>query len=81
MDCLVMTSAGVYQLASPQPAEYTSCMYVLAQPDQVTANAWWALTVNQGTEIATAIAILWAIGCTYRVLINFLKSHDGDSNE
>lgn len=80
MQCITDIGGGNFALIVPQPTEYTTCVYLLAQPQDVTINAY-ALTVQQGTEIAIAIVTLWAIGYVFRVLSNFLKSKDGETNE
>lgn len=80
MQCLTDMGAGVYSVAYPQPTEIFSCVHVLAQPSDVTVHAW-ALTVQQGSEIAMAIAILWAIAAAFRVVISLLKSNEGNQNE
>jgi len=72
MLCLTEISAGNYQVASPQPTEYTTCTYVLAQQTDIGINAW-ALTPEQGFQIATAIGICWAFGYAFRAVGQFLK--------
>lgn len=79
MQCLELT-AGKYEVINPQPIEYTNCIYILASPSELTINAH-ALTVSQGTEIAVAIAILWAVAYTFRVISFILQSNDGVKNE
>ncbi len=72
MQCLTDNGAGMYQLADPQPTEYTTCTYVLAQQPDIAINAW-ALTASQGLQIATAIAICWAAAFAFRVIGQFLN--------
>lgn len=78
-ECLTDIGAGQYQVTSPQPTDITSCVYVIAQPQELTSGAW-SLTVEQGQQIAAAIALLWAIGAVFRAVISQLKSK-GNSNE
>jgi len=73
MQCLTDLGAGVYQVANPQPTEYTSCVYVLAQPEELTAQAW-TLPVSGAQEIVAAIALLWGIGAVFRAVISQLRS-------
>lgn len=78
MLCLSQIDSTNFQVASPQPTEYTSCLYVLAQPQDLTFNAW-ALDVTQGSQIALAIAVCWAIGWAFRAAISLLKPNESEN--
>jgi hypothetical protein len=65
MDIQVAAQAGIATLSAP-------C---------VNPPTDYSLTVGQGTQIAMAIALLWAVGATFRIIINFLKSKDGNEND
>jgi len=80
MLCLSQIDGNTFQVASPQPTEYTSCTYVLAQPSDLGINAW-ALTPDEGYQIATAIAICWAAGYASRVVGQFLKPNQSLEGE
>lgn len=75
MKCLVPVMGG-YAEANPQPASYSECLFVLAQPSDVTASANH-LSVSEGTDIAIAIITLWAIAAVFRILITQFKSNTG----
>ena len=79
-ECLTDIGAGQYQIASPQPTEISDCVYLIAQPQELTAGAW-SLTVEQGQQLAAAIALLWAIGAVFRVLISLLKQKESQHEE
>ncbi|ACT52156.1 hypothetical protein [Methylovorus glucosotrophus] len=79
-ECLTDIGAGQYQIASPQPTEISECVYLIAQPKELTAGAW-SLTVEQGQQLAAAIALLWAIGAVFRVLISLLKQKESQHEE
>lgn len=38
MQCLTETSAGVFQVTSPQPTQYTTCTSILATPAEIAVN-------------------------------------------
>lgn len=71
MQCLT-DMGGSFVLSTPQPTEFTTCLYVLAQPQDLVINAW-ALTTTQGLQIAAAIGICWATGLAFRLLGQFLN--------
>ena len=73
MQCLDAPWNGLYEVANPQPAEYSSCMYILATPQDIAINQY-ALTAAQGLQIATAIGILWATAYAFRVIGQYLQS-------
>jgi hypothetical protein len=80
MQCLTDIGAGNFTITSPQPTDYTTCTYILAQQPDIATNAW-ALTAAQGAQLSIAIGSLLAVGAVIRVLASFLKPNDGDSNE
>jgi len=73
MQCLTEVTTGSFIITNPQPAEYTTCTYLIVQPPELAINAY-ALTAAQGLEIALAIGILWATAFTFRVVGQFLVS-------
>jgi hypothetical protein len=77
MQCLTDTGTG-FVLTSPQPTDYTTCTYLLVQQPDIAVNAW-ALTTSQGTQIALAIAICWAIGWAFRAAISLLKPNESEN--
>jgi len=79
-ECLTDIGAGQYQIASPQPTEISDCVYLIAQPQELTAGAW-SLTVEQGQQIAFSIALLWAIGAVFRIVISLLKQKETHHEE
>lgn len=82
MLCLTDNGNGSYSVSDPQPTDINSCVYVIAQPIEVQP-AIWALTVEQGTQLAIAILSLWAVAWIWHAASQALdtwssNNHEGD---
>lgn len=80
MQCITETGSGTFAVTIPQPTLITDCVYVVADPTELGYQLF-SLTTEQGTELAIAIATLWAIGAVFRILISMLNTKERDSNE
>lgn len=80
MICLVSNGIGGWVAANPQPATYTECLNILAVPDDVTAGAF-ALSVADGSALASAIIGVWAVAAAFRIAIAMMSSSAGESKE
>ena len=80
MICLVADVQGVLSVVQPQPADITTCTYVVGNYAEV-ANPWNQLTSADGALIGGAILVVWAVGYAFRVLIQFLKTLDEKETE
>lgn len=72
MQCLTQAALGGYVISSPQPTQYTTCTYILAQPTDLAFSAW-SLTATQGSQISLAIGLCWATAYAFRVLGQYLN--------
>lgn len=78
MFCLEQVEGG-FVVADPQPVEISGCTFLLVQPSELPPSAL-NLTVEEGAQIAGAIAVVWAIGFAARAAIYAIKSSERDSN-
>jgi hypothetical protein len=78
--CLTSNGNGDFIIASPQPTEYTTCVYVLAQPSDIANNAW-ALTAEQGSQLSITIGICWATAYAFRVVGQILNRSSLNESE
>ena len=75
MLCLQQINATDFQVISPQPADYTSCMYLLTQPAELQPEIW-NISVEQGLEIGGYLALVLVTGYTFRALAQALKTDE-----
>jgi hypothetical protein len=57
----VIDAGGAVVDVVPQPADVTTCTLVLQAPGEIAA-APWAISPEEGVQIAAAILALWALG-------------------
>lgn len=74
--CLTQTADG-FQLANPQPTQYTTCTHLVASPNELASN--YTLTANEGLQISMAIIVVWGVGFAFRAIATMLKQ--GNENE
>lgn len=81
MQCLTEISSGVFSVASPQPTEYSSCVYLIAQPNELPT-AFMNMTVDEGLQVGGLLALVLVAGFTIRAIARALSAGDnsGDSN-
>lgn len=77
MQCLTDTGSG-FVVTNPQPVEYTSCTFILVNPTEISSEIF-NLTAEQGSQIGTAIILVWAIAFAYRAAIHALKSDESEN--
>lgn len=73
MQCINQISEFAFELPTTQPAEYTTCTYLLVQPTELE-NQVFNLTSSQGLEISGAIALVWAVAFGFRMAIKSTQS-------
>lgn len=78
MLCLVSNGLGGWVAANPQPATYTECLNILAEPGDVTAGAF-VLSAADGATLASAILGLWAVAAVFRIAISMMRSSAGEN--
>lgn len=66
-------------VASPQPADVTTCGQVLASATEIGQSPF-ALTTEQGAQIGGAILLVWALAWVVRMLVRALNV-DGHNNQ
>lgn len=76
MICVQDNGSGLLQVVSPQPVEVTSCVLVVGSPSEMSSP--FALSVEDGSAVAAAVAGVWIIGWVFKALIVTLR---GGSNE
>lgn len=72
MQCLEQVSETQFQLPAVQPADYTTCTYVLAQPQDVHADIW-NLTTDDAIQLMPLFAVVLVTGFSFRALARALK--------
>jgi hypothetical protein len=75
MLCLQQLNSTDFQLISPQPADYTGCTYLLAQPSELQPEIW-NISVEQGLEIGGYLALVLVTGYTFRAMAQALKTDE-----
>lgn len=81
MQCLTETTQGVFQVADPQPVDYTTCTYLIAQPSELQ-NELFNLTMEDAQILMPYFAIVLVTGFTYRAIAQALKTDERyDQNE
>lgn len=77
--CAEVDSNGAVYVAHPQPVDTAGCGLVLVS-GQEAASSPWLMTPEQGSEIAGAILVVWALAYVFRVCIRALNvDENGDS--
>jgi len=66
MQCLTDLGGGSFAVTSPQPTEYTTCVYVLASPTDFNSQIF-NITAVEGLQLSAAIVAVWAIGFVVRM--------------
>lgn len=74
--CLTQTADG-FQVANPQPTQYTTCTHLVASPNELASN--FQLSANDGLQIAMSIIAVWGVGFAFRAIATYLKQ--GNENE
>ncbi len=77
MQCLTDTGTG-YVLTDPQPVTYTECNHILVNPTEISSDIF-NLTAEQGSQIGTAIILVWAIAFAYKAAIHALQSDEREN--
>jgi len=79
-NCVIADQNGYLVLdANSAPPNCQSVL--LAQSDyldlqEAISNSIWNLSLAEGAQIAGAILLVWAVGYSFRLLIQFLKTTD-----
>lgn len=75
MLCLIQTSDYQFELPATQPTDYTTCTYILAQPQDVHADAW-NLTMDDAITLMPYFALVLVMGFTFRAVARALNTGD-----
>lgn len=78
--CVQADSSGVLSVVSPQPADVSSCAYVLQTAGEFLNNPL-AIGVADGTQIGWGILMVWSAAWVGRMLIRALSVGDGAEND
>lgn len=73
------TGGVYYTVAEPQPTTYTECVYILAQPPEVS-NEFWNLTMDEAQELMPYFGLVLVAGFTFRALARALNTEERESN-
>jgi hypothetical protein len=73
-------SASAFAPMNPQPSDFSTCSYVLPSGGEV-GSSFMSMTSDQGAQLAMAIAMIWAIGAIFRILIDLLRTSATDITE
>ena len=76
--CATYNEANQVLIVNPPPADMSTCALIISTPAEVQSNPL-ALSVEDGTAIATAVVLCWVAGAAARVLIRSLSL--GDTHE
>lgn len=77
--CVQVDTNGSVFVVDPQPVDTAGCGLVLVS-GQEAASSPWLMTPEQGSEIAGAILVVWALAYVFRVCIRALNvDENGDS--
>jgi Na+/H+ antiporter NhaC len=81
MLCVLADANGFLYLQSPQPADVSTCAYVVSSGSEL-GNMPWNLTLEQGAEIGMSMFLALAIAWGFRMIgRHFFDPQEGDSNE
>ncbi|WP_240794622.1 hypothetical protein [Azoarcus sp. DD4] len=80
MLCVAVDESGVLVAVDPQPVEVTGCSLVVQSAAELSVSPF-ALTPEQGSEVAGSILALWALAYVFRLLIRTLKTVDEKESE
>lgn len=73
--CVQADASGVLTVMVPQPADTSTCAYVLQSGPEVKANPF-ALSVEDGTQVGWGIVAVWVAAWVGRMLIKALSNGD-----
>lgn len=77
--CAQVDSNGAVYVVYPQPVDTSACGLVLVSGQEANASPW-ALTVEQGSQIGSAILVVWALAFAFRMVIRALNvDQNGDT--
>lgn len=75
MQCLIQVSEFQFELPATQPSDYTTCTYILAQPQDVHADVW-NLTMDEAAELMPYFGLVLVMGYTFRAIAQALKTDE-----
>lgn len=79
MLCVAVDSSGSVFVVDPQPVDTAACGLVIVSGQEANASPW-SMTPEQGSEIAGAVLVVWALAYVFRVCIRALNvDENGDS--
>lgn len=77
--CAQVDLNGAVYVVDPQPVDTSACGLVLVSGHQANSSPW-ALTVEQGSQIGSAILVVWALAFVFRMVIRALNvDQNGDT--
>lgn len=77
--CVQVDSNRVVYVVDPQPVDTSACGFVLVSGHEANSSPW-LLTVEQGSQVGSAILVVWALAFVFRVVIRSLNvDENGDS--
>jgi hypothetical protein len=80
IQCLEDLGGGAYQIANPQPTDYTTCTYVLVQPSDLQSELW-NISIDDGIQIGFLLGLVLLAGFTFRAMARALNSDERYENE
>ncbi len=72
MRCVTINESGVLVDVVPQPADWSSCAFILQSGAEAGANPFY-LSADEGQSVALAIIFVWGVGFAWRAIIQLLK--------
>ncbi len=79
MQCLTDNGGGSFSIASPQPTDTTSCVYVIASPSELQNQ--FDITLDEASQIMPLLALVLCAGFTFRAIAQALKTDDRNEND
>ncbi|MDF3831822.1 hypothetical protein P3W85_02455 [Cupriavidus basilensis] len=76
--CVQVNGSGALVAVSPQPADLSTCAYVVQASSEFLNNPL-ALSAGDGQTIGTAILLVWAVAYAIRAVLGALASGDDTS--
>ena len=77
MHCLTDIGAGNYRVSDPQPTELSSCVFIIAQPNELPS-AFMVLTPEEGMQVGGLLATVLVAGFTIRAIVRALNVNEKD---
>lgn len=80
MFCVQLDTSGYLVAVDPQPVDASTCTLVVTSGSEAL-NSPFAITPEQGSEIAGAVLVVWALGYVFRLLVRALSTGENPKEE